>query len=139
MSRRHAIVGAIQGLTAHGRTGLYDTVYNAYMAMQHDWRPDAVDLVLLITDGKNEQDTGLDRPTLIGKLRQASRPDHPLPVIAFAVGPQADADALEEISRVTGGRTFVVKLEPGRTPQGDHGLLPSGRRSWLVQRRSAHR
>jgi Ca-activated chloride channel homolog len=107
--RVQALLGAVAGLQAGGGTALYDTTYAAFRAMQDAWRPNENSLVLLITDGKNEADTGLSRAELISRLTREARPDRPTQVISFAVGPEADADALQEISRVTGGRTFVAR------------------------------
>lgn len=109
--RLQALLGSMVGMRADGGTGLYDTVYAAYGAMQAAWQPDATTTILVITDGRNEQDVGLNLEQLLALLARDARPDRPLPVIGLAVGPEADADALREISRVTGGRTFVV-LDP---------------------------
>lgn len=109
--RRQAVINAVQGLHASGDTGLYDTVYAAYLRMQQAWRPNAQNVVVVMTDGKNEDSSGLSLPELIKKLQSAARSDRPLPVIGIAVGPQADADALQQISKATGGRTVVARNE----------------------------
>ena len=46
---------------------------------------------------------------LLDRLVKEGRPARPTPIISIAVGPDADADALRQLSRVTGGRTFVVQ------------------------------
>jgi Ca-activated chloride channel homolog len=106
--RRQAVVSAVQGLRADGGTGLYDTVYAAYLRMRQAWRPNAQNVLVVMTDGRNDDD-GLSLSDLLGRLRAANRTDQPLPVIGIAVGPQADASALQEISRATGGRTIVAR------------------------------
>ena len=73
------------------------------------WEPNDTNAILLITDGRNDDDEGLTLPDLLQRLTQEARPDRPTPVISIAVGPEADAEALREISKVTGGRTFVVR------------------------------
>lgn len=108
VERRQAIISAVQRLRADGGTGLYDTVYAAYLRMLRAWQPDAQNVLVVMTDGKNADD-GLTLPDLIQRLRGAARPDRPLPVIGIAVGPQADANALQEISKATGGRTVVAR------------------------------
>lgn len=107
--RVQALLGAVNGLQAGGGTGLYNTTYAAFQYMQNIWQPDANSVVLLITDGRNESDTGLTRADLLARLAKEVRPDRPTQIIGFAVGPEADAGVLQEISRVTGGRTFVAR------------------------------
>jgi Ca-activated chloride channel family protein len=111
VKRRQAMVGAVQGLRATGGTGLYDTIHAAYLSMQRSWIPGASNALVIITDGKNEDDAGLDLAQLLARLRQAVRADRPLPIVAIAVGPAADAQALNQIAAVTGGRTFVARDE----------------------------
>jgi Mg-chelatase subunit ChlD len=103
------LIGALDGLSAGGGTGLYNTTYAAFQTMQARWEPNTANIVLLITDGKNEQSDGLTRAGLIDRLTREARADRPTQVISFAVGPEADADVLQEISRVTAGRTFVAR------------------------------
>jgi Ca-activated chloride channel family protein len=107
--RVQALMGAVQGLKPAGGTGLYDTAYAAWHMMQGQWQPNSTNAIALITDGKNEADTGLTREELVAKLTKENLPDKPTPIIGIAVGPEADADALSEMSRLTGGRTFIAR------------------------------
>ena len=107
--RSQALLGAVQALKAGGGTALYDTAYAAFRAMKGKWEPNDTNAVLLITDGKNEVDGGLTLPQLLQRLGEEARVDQPIPIISIAVGPQADANALRQISQATGGRTFVVR------------------------------
>jgi Ca-activated chloride channel homolog len=111
VTRRQAMIGAIQQLTAAGGTGLYDTIDAAYQQMRRTWQPNAQNVMVVITDGKNEDAAGLSLPQLLQRLRQAVRPDQPLQFVGIAVGPQADADALNRVADVTGGRVFVARDE----------------------------
>jgi Ca-activated chloride channel family protein len=115
--RRQELVQAIGGLRAKGGTGLYDTTYAAFHAMQQAWRPDAINVVILISDGKNEDDIGLSRTELLRRLKSEKRTDRPAPFIGIAVGPAADAAVLKEISLATGGRTFVAKNDTDAVQQ----------------------
>src|SRR6266542_3203170 len=107
--RLQALMGAVQSLKASGGTALYDTAYAAWKLMQSRWQPNATNAVLLITDGKNEADVGLTREQLAAKLTKEAQPDKPTAIIGIAVGPEADAEALQEMSRLTAGRTFVAR------------------------------
>jgi Ca-activated chloride channel homolog len=108
-TRRQAIAGAVTKLRATGGTGLYDSVLAGYQRMLRAWRPNAQNVLVVMTDGKNEDDAGLTLDQLTARLRAVARPDRPLPVLGIAVGPQADAASLQAISKVTGGRTIVAR------------------------------
>lgn len=110
-TRREAMVAAINGLRANGGTGLYDTLLAGYLTLRDNWQQGANNLLVLITDGKNEDDLGLTLDQLLHQLRGAAQPDKPLLVIGIAVGPEADAAALEAVTKVTGGRVFVARDE----------------------------
>jgi len=107
--RLQALMGGVQSVKAGGGTALYDTTYAAWKLMQSQWQPNSTNAVLLITDGKNEADAGLTLDQLLGLLAKENQPDKPTTIIAVAVGPEADADALQRICRLTSGRTFVAR------------------------------
>ena len=108
--RLKALLGAIAGLKANGGTALYNTAYASWKTMQSRWQPNATNAVILITDGKDEFATnGMSRQDLMDRLTRESLPDKPTIIIGIAVGPEADADALTEMSKITGGRTFVAR------------------------------
>lgn len=108
-TRREAMLAGVQSLTAEGATGLYDTIHDGYLEMQQRWQPDAINMFVLITDGKDEFHDGRTLEQLLTELGEAVQPDRPLPIIAMAVGPEADAAALEQITEVTGGRTIIAR------------------------------
>ncbi len=116
-SQRGQLIEAIKGLRADGNTGLYDTARAAHRAILDAWQPGAINLVILISDGRNEDSAGLSRDELIRALRSEKRADRPAPIIGMAVGPAADAAALTEIAQVTGGRTFVAKNDTDAVQQ----------------------
>jgi Ca-activated chloride channel family protein len=107
--RRAALAQAVPRMRADGATPLYNTVYAAFHHMQQRWQPNSTNAVLLITDGKNELQGGLSLATLVGNLAREQRRDKPVQIVSIAVGPEADAEALRQISKATGGRTFVAR------------------------------
>jgi Ca-activated chloride channel family protein len=111
VTRQQAMLGAVQALKATSDTPLYDTVYAAFKEMQQHWQPNSTNAVLLITDGTNDMPGGggLSLAQLLGRLTAEQQADRPINVIGIAVGPEADAGALQQISQATGGRTFVAK------------------------------
>src|SRR5262249_53970683 len=86
-------------------------VYAAVHELQARYQPNTTNAVLLITDGKNETPDGhgLTLEQLVDKLTHEQRTNQPTPIIGVAVGPEADAAALQRISTATGGRTFVAR------------------------------
>jgi Ca-activated chloride channel homolog len=109
-SRLQAMIGSLDGLRASGDTPLYDTIYAAFREMQKHWQPGATNAVLVITDGTNDlSGNGLSLTGLLARLAAEQRADRPVQVTSIAVGPEADAGALQQIAQATGGRAVVAK------------------------------
>jgi len=89
-----------------GGTGLYDSVLAAVEHMQDTYVDGEVNLVLLNTDGVNEDDDGLDLDGLLTKLKALHDPAKPVSVIAIGYGPDTDQDALEKIAAATDGAAY---------------------------------
>ncbi|WP_298038989.1 substrate-binding domain-containing protein [uncultured Microbacterium sp.] len=94
-----------------GGTGLYDSVYAAVKYMKETYVPGEINLVLLNTDGYNEDDDGLDLRGLLEELEKLYDPATPVPVIAIGYGPDTDQDALEQIAAATEGAAYQA-LQP---------------------------
>ncbi|MEV8379045.1 VWA domain-containing protein [Kribbella sp. NPDC056861] len=100
---------AVQQPIKGGSTGLYDTAIAAVQMVRTNYDPSAVNAVLLFTDGRNE-DPG--SPTLaktlqtLRGLRDAARP---VRIIAFGMGPDADATELRMLAEATGGQAYLTK------------------------------
>jgi hypothetical protein len=94
-----------------GGTGLYDSVLAAVKYMRDTYVPGQVNLVLLNTDGFNEDDDGLDLPGLLVELERLRDPAKPVAVIAVGYGPDTDQAALEQIAAATDGAAYQA-LEP---------------------------
>ncbi|WP_157549610.1 VWA domain-containing protein [Microbacterium sp. Leaf288] len=89
-----------------GGTGLYDSVLAAVQYMRDTYVPGQVHLVLLNTDGVNEDDDGLDLPGLLAQLETLRDPAKPVAVIAIGYGPDTDQAALEQIAAATDGAAY---------------------------------
>lgn len=94
-----------------GGTGLYDSVLAAVKYMRETYVPGQVNLVLLNTDGYNEEDDGLDLPGLLAELEKLRDPSKPVAVIAIGYGPDTDQAALEQIAAATDGAAYQA-LQP---------------------------
>jgi hypothetical protein len=93
--------------TPTGRTGLYDTTLAAYTSARQNWEPGRINLVLILTDGKNDDDgRGVSRADLLAELQKMQDPNRPLPIVFIGIGPDVDAVELNAISKATNGQTF---------------------------------
>jgi hypothetical protein len=90
-----------------GGTGLYDTTLASVRAARANYDPSAVNSVLLMTDGTNEDDdAGISEEELLSTLASEADPTRPVKVIGVALGPDADLSALERIADATGGAAY---------------------------------
>ena len=90
-----------------GGTGLYDTTLAAVRAARENYDPTAVNSVLVLTDGTNEDDaSGLQLDALLATLANEDNPERPIKVIGVALGPDADLAALQSIADATAGAAY---------------------------------
>jgi Mg-chelatase subunit ChlD len=102
------IAGIIQSLPARlgGATGLYDTTLAAVQRVRESYDPEKVNSVLLITDGRNEDENGIDLETLLAELAKIDDPTKPVPVIMIGFGPDTDLAAMQRIAQATKGAAY---------------------------------
>jgi Ca-activated chloride channel homolog len=108
---RPALVAALQTVRPdpNGYTGLYDTVLAAYQEVRDGWDPVAVNSVVLLTDGQNDDPDGISLDELIASLQAIIDPRYPVQVIAIGIGDDVSQDELERITNTTGGGTFIAR------------------------------
>ncbi|TFV61797.1 UNVERIFIED_ORG: VWA domain-containing protein [Bacillus sp. AZ43] len=98
---------SIPGRLTPGGTGLYDTTLAAVRAARDDYDPTAVNSILVLTDGTNEDDAeGIGLDALLQTLRDEANPERPIKVIGVALGPDADLESLERIAEATNGAAY---------------------------------
>ena len=102
-----AKLGQIQA-KVNGSTGLYDTVLAGYQALRRGWNPGRINVLVVFTDGQNEDPNGISRAALLGQLRALSNPKKPLPIVLIGLGPGVNQQELTEIANASGGRAFVT-------------------------------
>ncbi|MGY1635559.1 VWA domain-containing protein [Geodermatophilus sp. SYSU D00742] len=95
----------IPGRLTPGGTGLYDTTLAAVRAARADYEPTAVNSVLMVTDGTDEDD-GIPLAELLRTIADEADPERPVKVIGVALGPDADLGALEQIAAATDGAAY---------------------------------
>jgi ABC-type molybdate transport system substrate-binding protein len=105
--------GGVQTLQAvkpkpGGATGLYDSVLAAYQNARQSWQLGRINVVVVLTDGRNEDSDSIGLPGLLAELSRLQDPRKPLPVIGIGIGPDIDATELRQISAATGGEAFTT-------------------------------
>ncbi|MGW4497102.1 substrate-binding and VWA domain-containing protein [Micromonospora sp. NPDC004336] len=96
-----------------GGTGLYDTTLAAYQNGRRHWTPGRINLVLIMTDGRNEDGDSIGRSRLLAELAELQDPRRPLPIVFIGLGKDVDPDELKMITKVTGGQVFRTEQPSG--------------------------
>lgn len=91
-----------------GATGLYDSVLAAYQSSRQAWEPGRLNVVVILTDGRNEDPNGINRTKLLAELATLQDPNRPLPIIGMGFGPDIDLDELKELAKATGGLAVPI-------------------------------
>ncbi|MFJ5869491.1 substrate-binding and VWA domain-containing protein [Streptomyces parvus] len=109
-THREKLTAAFAGLqpVPGGATGLYDTTLASYKEARSTYVKGKFNALVILTDGSDQDTNGISRSGLITELKELVDPERPVPVIAIAVGPDADRDEVAEIARITGGDGYEV-------------------------------
>lgn len=99
-----------------GATGLYDSTLAAYQSATQNFEPGRINVVVVMTDGRNEDPNGISREQLLSELATLQNPRRPVQIIGIGIGPDIDDDELQAIAGATGGRAFTT---PDPTKIGD--------------------
>ncbi|MFD7314144.1 substrate-binding domain-containing protein [Streptomyces sp. NPDC059883] len=91
-----------------GDTGLYDTTLAAYREAVATYVSGKFNALVILTDGSNKDDDSISRAELIKRLKTVVDPRRPVPLIAIAVGPDADRNEVDTIARAAGGAGYEV-------------------------------
>lgn len=113
--RRADMVAAVDGIRVkpNGGTGLYDTTLAAYRDATRNWTPGRINMVLILTDGTDDNASDTSRGKLLRELRGLADRKRPVPILFIGVGPEVDPTELEQIAAVTGGRVARTKQPSG--------------------------
>jgi Ca-activated chloride channel family protein len=110
-TRRDVLLAAAPTMPSRvrGDTALYSTALAAFEDVRNTYDPSKVNTVVLMTDGQNVDPGGITLNQLVSTLRSQVDPARPTPIITIGIGTDVDVPALQAISAVTGGKTYVVK------------------------------
>ena len=110
-THRQALTDAAHSLPSlvNGNTALYASTLAAVNTVRHNYDPSKVNTVVLMTDGQNVDPGGPTLNQLLAGLNNPQAKLLPVPVYTIGLGPDADLNALGQISKATGGKTYAVK------------------------------
>ncbi|MFC4069843.1 substrate-binding domain-containing protein [Actinoplanes subglobosus] len=97
----------------NGHTGLYDTALAAYRDATRNWTPGRINMVLILTDGTDDNASGMKRGELLRELGELVDRKRPLPILFIGVGPEIDAGELNQIAKATGGQVALTEKPSG--------------------------
>lgn len=103
-SHKDRLVAALDGIDPQNDTALNDSLLAAYQQMRDDYVVGRRHLIVLLTDGRNDDTDSISHAQLLGRLARLHRAQEPVQVVSIAYGEQPDLDKLAEISETVGGR-----------------------------------
>ncbi len=109
-SRREQLTGVIADLepAPDGGTPLYRATLAAYASALDNYAFGRYNAVVVVTDGRDEDDTRTPIPAnaMIDRLRKQYDGMRPLEIISLAYGADVDAGVLRQLADVTGGSFY---------------------------------
>jgi hypothetical protein len=110
-AQRTQILQAIAQVTPkrNGDTGLYDTILAGYKTIQEGYDPGAINTLLVMTDGQNDDKNGLTLDQLVTELKKIYDPKRPVNVILLGIGTDVGQPEMERITNTVGGGTFIAR------------------------------
>ncbi|MBB5074618.1 substrate-binding and VWA domain-containing protein [Nonomuraea endophytica] len=112
---RDEIRRRIEGLTPEGGTGLYDTALAAHRRVSDTQSQDAINAVVFLTDGQNEDKRSISLKNLLSQLRTEQGAET-VRLFTIAYGKDADLGVLKKISEATNAAAYDSR-KPGSIDQ----------------------
>ncbi|GLZ43130.1 substrate-binding and VWA domain-containing protein [Actinokineospora sp. NBRC 105648] len=104
-TNREPLRSRLDGLVPTAGTGLYDTSLAAHEYLKRNLDPNAINAVVVLTDGKNEDAGGLDIDNLLAKL-QSEDATASVRLFTIAYGGDADLSVLKRIAESTNAAAY---------------------------------
>ncbi|MFF6784772.1 substrate-binding domain-containing protein [Streptomyces sp. NPDC012510] len=112
-TRQKLLSENFKALEAEGATGLYDTLDAATAAMRAAYDPKAINAIVLLTDGRNEDNGSLSKEVLLERIRDTSQSQ--VRIFTIAYGNEADEldlkgrTVLQEIADAGSGQMYDAR------------------------------
>jgi hypothetical protein len=110
---RAALEKGIAGLdkTVGGGSGLYDSILASYKTAQGSFVPGRANSVVIVVDGPNEDDYGLDFRRLHIQLTSVKDPARPIRLVFVGIGSTPPVAELTGLTKITGG-SYIAAEKP---------------------------
>ena len=107
-SQREVIAGKIRDLVPTQGTPLYTAAEDSYRFMEDGFDPARINAIVLLTDGRNEDDRNTDLDGLLGFLRGQNEgtSSEPVRIFPIAYGGDADLGTLKRIAESTNAAVY---------------------------------
>lgn len=105
--RKTTVVDALNDLDPENDTALNDTALAAFLEMQSTWEPDTRHTIVLLTDGRNDDDGSISNANLVEQLTQLHDDERPVRIVTIAYGEEADVRQMEAIAEATDGAVLA--------------------------------
>jgi hypothetical protein len=92
----------------NGATGLYDSTLAAYQSARQNYEAGRINVVIVMTDGRNDDANSISRDELLTELGKLQDPRRPILIVGIGIGPDIDVGELQAISGATGGQAFTT-------------------------------
>ncbi|GLU50357.1 VWA domain-containing protein [Nocardiopsis ansamitocini] len=103
--RREELTEQISGLPPGGGTGLYDTALASYEMVTENFRDDAINAVVFLTDGRNEDPNSISMDDLIGQI-SVETGEQGVRIFTIGYGEGADLETMEAIAKATNAAAY---------------------------------
>jgi hypothetical protein len=107
---RQDITDAVAGITASptGGSTVYPSILDGYRTLLDGFDPGAAQSLVILTDGRDPESSGMTLRELRRQLRQEQVPGHRIRVMGIGFGKDADVQGFKQLSQSLGGASAQV-------------------------------
>ncbi|HSJ45899.1 MAG TPA: substrate-binding and VWA domain-containing protein [Euzebyales bacterium] len=103
-SHKDDLTAQLDAIDSEKDTALNDSLLAAYQRLRNNYVAGRRHLIVLLTDGRNDDADSISHERLLSSLARLHRAQEPIQVVSIAYGVQPDLDKLAEVSELVGGR-----------------------------------
>jgi len=104
-----AVAATLTGRLTPGGSGLFDTALAAVRSVRDGYDPEAMNTVVLLTDGAQDDAGALGLDELVATLQAEADSERPVRVVTIGISADVDAAELTAIAQATGGAAYLAE------------------------------